>query len=80
MVTFKSTFARHMVDYIRLRRALGFKLESQGAVLRRFDAYVARRRYSGPLTQALVLAFATDSSTVSRTECWRRYQFVRHFA
>jgi integrase/recombinase XerC len=69
-----------MVDYIRLRCALGFKLESQGAVLRRFDAYVARRRYSGPLTQALVLAFATDSSTVSRTECWRRYQFVRHFA
>jgi integrase len=80
MATLKSAFARHLADYIRLRRALGFKLEAQAAVLRRFDAYVARRRYRGPLTQALVLAFATDSATVSRTECWRRYQFVRHFA
>jgi integrase len=77
---FKSCFARHLADYIDLRRSLGFKLEAQAAVLRRFDAYVHRRRYRGSLTQALVLAFATDSSTASRTECWRRYQFVRHFA
>jgi len=77
---FKSRFARHLANYIRLRRDLGFKLESQAAVLRLFDAYVQRRRSYGPLTQALALAFATSSLTVSRTECWRRYQFVRHFA
>jgi integrase len=76
---FKSRFARYLTDYIDLRRRLGFKLESQAAVLRRFDAYVHRRGYRGPLTQSVVLAFATESSTVSRSECWRRYQFVRHF-
>lgn len=80
MGTFTSAFAQHLADYIRMRRALGFKLEAQAAVLRRFDAYASRRRHRGPLTQSLVLAFATDSPTVSRTECWRRYQFVRHFA
>jgi integrase len=78
-VMFRSRFARYLTDYIDLRRRLGFKLESQAAVLRRLDTYVHRRRYRGQLTQAFVLAFATASSTVSRTECWRRYQFVRHF-
>jgi integrase len=80
MKTLKSRFARRLASYIRLRRGLGFKLEAQAEVLRRFDAYVQRRRYRGPLTQALALAFATKDQTVSRTECWRRYQFVRHFA
>lgn len=80
MLTFKSVFARRLAGYIRLRRGLGFKLEAQTAILRRFDSYVYQRSYRGPLTQALALAFATDSPTVSRSECWRRYQFVRHFA
>lgn len=79
-VIFKSCFARRLAAYIDLRRRLGFKLESQAAVLRRLDAYVHRRRYRGQLTQAFVVGFATSGETVSRTECWRRYQFVRHFA
>lgn len=77
---FRSSFARRLADYIRLRRAMGFQIEAQAGVLRRFDAYVHRRRYRGPLRQALALAFATGGATVGRTECWRRYQFVRHFA
>ena len=80
MKTFKSVFAHRLVEYTRMRQGLGYKLDSQMTVLRMFDRYVHRRRYRGPLTQALAMAFATNSSSVSRTECWRRYQFVRHFA
>lgn len=79
-MTFESVFARRLAEYIRLRRGLGFQLEAQAAVLRAFDTYVHRRSYRGPLTQTLALAFATHSRTVSQTECWRRYQFIRHFA
>ena len=79
-MTFRSVFARHLTEYIRLRRGLGFKLESQATVLRRFDAYVCRQRHRGPLTQALALAFAADSPMITRSERWRRYQFVRHFS
>jgi integrase len=79
-MTFQSVFARRLTEYIRLRRGLGFKLESQADVLRKFDAYVCRQRYRGPLTQVLALSFASDSPTISRNEQWRRYQFVRHFS
>ena len=77
MWKFKSRFARHLANYVGLRRDLGFKLESQAGVLRRFDAYVQRRHYHGPLTQALALSFATFGPTVSRSQCWRRLQAPR---
>jgi len=77
---FESIFAKRLTDYVNLRRSVGYKMENQSAVLRMFDMYVRRRRYRGPLTQGLAIAFATANSGVTRIECWRRYQFVRHFS
>jgi integrase len=79
-MSFKSIFAKRLNDYINLRRSVGYKMESQAAVLRMFDMFVCRRRYRGFLTQGLAIAFATANPGITRTECWRRYQFVRHFS
>lgn len=77
---FKSGYAKRLTSYIQLRRSLGYKLENQAGVLRMFDAYVHARGHRGPLLQALAVSFATANPNVSPLECWRRYQFVRHFA
>lgn len=77
---FRSTYAKRLVSYIQLRQSLGYKMRNQAAVLRMFDTYVHERRHRGPLIQALAVSFATANPRVTRLECWRRYQFVRHFA
>ena len=35
-----SMLARHLSDYLAMRRALGFKLERQGALLAQFVGYL----------------------------------------
>jgi integrase len=77
---FRSAYAKRLADYIQLRRRLGYKMEKQTGVLRMFDTYIHARRHRGPLIQVLAISFATANPRVTRLECWRRYQFVRHFA
>lgn len=77
---FRSAYAKRLTSYIQLRRSLGYKLENQAGVLRMFDTYVHARGHRGPLIQALAVSFATANPNISPLECWRRYQFVRHFA
>ena len=77
---FKSVLGRYLGKYVRLRRALGYKLESQTRVLLSFDRYLHGKRHRGLLTQQLAVAFATKNTKVSKAECWRRYLFVRQFA
>lgn len=79
-MTFRSHLGKRLTEYLNLRRSLGFDMETQASALRSFDAFVASRHYRGPVTQRLVLAFATDDPQISRHECWRRYQFVRQFS
>jgi len=79
-MTFRSAYAKRLAGYIQLRQSLGYKMDNQTGVLRMFDTYVHVRQHRGPLSQALAVSFATANPHVSRSECWRRYQFVRHFA
>ena len=80
MNRFKSQFAETLSAYVELRRNLGYKFETPADVLAKFDAYVRGARHVGCITQDLAVSFATSNAKISTAECWRRYQYVRHFA
>lgn len=80
MSAFKSIFGEWLTAYVRLRRRLGLKFDSQVFLLRRFDRYVYERGYEGALTRELAVDFATSNPRVKAGECARRYHVVRHFA
>lgn len=80
MTAFKSTFAERLDGYVKLRRGLGLKFTKQESALQAFDRFVDKRDYDGPLTQELVLDFATARADASPGWSARRYQVVRHFS
>lgn len=80
MITFQGNFAKHLADYVRLRRSLGLKFKDQERVLLAFDQFVAERDYQGTLTQELALEFATAKQGISPNRSAYRYQVVRHFS
>lgn len=66
-------------EYLRLRRALGYRLEREGRLLPKFAAFLDARR-SPYITTALALAWATQP--VDATPYWtaKRLTMVRGFA
>lgn len=80
MTKLNSIFAERLEAYVRLRRGLGLKFAKQESTLHAFDRYLVEREYDGPLTQELVLDFATAKGDASQGHCARRYQAVRHFS
>lgn len=80
MMKFRSAFAERLTSFVKLRRGLGFSFNSQSYVLFAFDRYLVERGYRGPLTQDLASDFASSRQDISKNECARRYQVVRHFS
>jgi integrase len=80
MNAFQSTFAKHLVSYVQLRRQLGLRFEAQEAVLRAFDHYAHEHDHRGPLTEQFALGFALSVRDPTTTAPARRYLVVRHFA
>ena len=78
MSRFQSCYCRYLTSYVELRRALGFKFETQAVLLRAFDQHVHELGYAGPLTQELALAFATEARCPHGPA--RRFEVVRLFA
>ena len=68
-------------EYLVMRRALGFKLTTQGRQLMRFIDY-CEARHAGHVTAELALAWATQTSRGSGDEVYwsRRLMVVRIFA
>lgn len=67
--------------YLRLhQQSLGKAFVDEAKVLRSFHEYVASRGHLGPVSQELVLAFATDGGERSPERAWKRFNIVRHFA
>ena len=70
---------RSLRDYLALRRALGFKLETDGRLLYRFVDFADDQRASF-ITRALALRFALASPHGQPAHCARRLRAVRMFA
>jgi len=79
MKSFNSIIAQRLAAYVKLQRALGFQFERQVSGLRAFDAYLVQRGNPQPLTQELVVDFATADPSSSVENRARRYNVVRRF-
>lgn len=66
--------------YLAHRRALGFKLQSEGLRLLDFGRYADRRRHRGPLTTQLAVRWACLPKSADRLYRARRLEIVRCFA
>jgi len=74
-----STLRMAVREYVRTRRALGFKLREAGKGLLDFVTFMEQHRASY-ITQALALAWAQQPSNVQPAWWARRLSFVRGFA
>jgi len=66
--------------YLTHRRALGFKLQSEGLRLLDFGRYANRLRHRGPLTTQLAVRWACLPKSADRLYRARRLEIVRCFA
>jgi len=73
------TMARRVEEYLRLRRALGFKMRSQGEMLVGFAKRLDRSGHRGPFTTEMALKWA-NGSHLSRSSRAKRLSAVRCFA
>ena len=76
-----STLRAAAGQYLAMRRALGFKLDTQGRQLMSFIGY-CEARHAGHITTELALAWAMQTSRGSSDEVYhsRRLMVVRIFA
>ena len=75
----QSTMARKVKEYLRLRRALGFKMRSQGEMLLQFAKHLDRSGHRGPFTTEMALRWA-NGPKLSRSSRAKRLSAVRCFA
>jgi integrase/recombinase XerD len=69
----------HVADYLRLRRALGFKLEREGQWLHQFAAYLQATGQT-TLTSAAALAWAAQPAPAQSNQPAARLGVLRRFA
>ena len=74
-----SVMSGHVADYLRLRRALGFKLEREGWWLQQFAAFLQAAGQT-TLTSAAALAWAGQSARAQSNQPAARLGVVRRFA
>jgi len=74
-----TTLRRAVLEYVRMRRDLGFKLQEAGKGLLDFVRFMERRRASY-ITQSLALAWAQQPSHTQPAHWAQRLAFVRGFA
>jgi len=74
-----STLARLLDDYLMTRRALGFKLKTEGTGLKTFVSYMEQQR-ADYITANAALAWAQEPHSVQPVQWNRRLSFVRGFA
>ena len=74
-----NTLTQAVHAYLRMRRALGFKLREAGKALLDFSSFMQRHR-APYITQALALTWAQQPANTQPTNWARRLSFVRAFA
>lgn len=73
------TMVRRVKDYLRLRRALGFQLQTQGITLLQFAKEFDSSIHRGPLTTEVVLRWSNQPRLARSTRA-KRLSVVRCFA
>jgi integrase/recombinase XerD len=66
-------------EYLKVRRALGFKLRNSGGLLKGFVAYAERERAS-LITTELAMRWAMEQKNCQSTQWAHRFALVRRFA
>jgi len=74
-----NTLRQALNEYLRMRRALGFKLQDAGRELSDFVSFM-QCHHASYITRPLALAWAKQPSGVQPTEWARRLSWVRMFA
>ncbi len=74
-----SALSRHVEDYLRLRRALGFKLEREEQLLGQFVAYLETAG-AATVTSELAIAWAQEPAGAQSCYWAKRLGVVRKFA
>lgn len=74
-----SALSGHVEDYLRLRRALGFKLEREGQLLVQLVAYLEAAG-AASVTSELAIAWARTSANAQPNQWAKRLGVVRTFA
>jgi len=74
-----NALARHVEDYLRLRRALGFKLEREERLLAQLVAYL-RTAGAATLTSELAVAWARQPASARPSHWAKRLGIARRFA
>jgi len=75
-----TTMVRQVKEYLRLRRSLGFELQSQGEMLLSFAKYLDRSGHRGPLTTEVALRWTNLPKNASLAYRAKRLSAVRCFA
>lgn len=76
----KLTMLSRAKAYLAYRRALGFKLQSEGCRLLNFARYADTLRHRGPLTAELAIRWACLPQKADRLYWARRLETIRRFA
>ena len=79
MNAFSRLLSAKIESYIRFRCSFGHAYESQASTLRTFARFVTEQGDTGPLTQALALAFVLSCDVTPNVRA-RRYGVIRNFA
>jgi integrase len=79
MSAFADVLASKMLDYVRLRRSLGFVFQVQAATLSSFERFVRQGGHPGPLTNELAVAFVLACRVTPNVRA-RRHGVLRRFA
>jgi len=74
------TMVRQVREYLQLRQTLGFKMKSQGQLLRRFAKDLDRSGHRGPLTTEMALRWVNLPKNISQSYRAHRLSTVRCFA
>ncbi len=74
-----SGLSMHLEDYLRLRRALGFKLEREGQLLAQLIAYLETAG-AATVTSELAIAWAREPANAGPNHWAKRLGIVRKFA
>lgn len=79
MSTFSVRLGEHVETYLTLRRALGYSLAKQAAILRKLVAYLEAEQHEGPLSTQAVLGFVLRQAATAngRATC---HGVVRRFS
>jgi integrase len=75
-----ATMVHQVKEYLRLRRSLGFELQSQGEMLLAFAKYLDHSGHRGPFTTEMALRWTNLPKNASRAYRAKRLSAVRCFA